>query len=53
MTSYPRVFATDHMPERKDVTADLERRFKEQEEKKAAAKARASSQHKETTSANQ
>ncbi len=31
-------FATDHMPERKDVTADLERRFKLQEEAKAEAK---------------
>jgi hypothetical protein len=31
-------FATASIPERKDVTADLERRFKLQEEAKAEAK---------------
>ncbi len=36
MASPSRGFATDHMPERVHVTQDLERRFKEQEEKKAA-----------------
>ena len=51
MASSSRSFATDHMPERVHVTQDLERRFKEQEERKAAAKTDSSSQSEKATAA--
>jgi cell division protein FtsL len=38
MVIQPQTFATASIPERKDVTADLKRRFKLQEEAKAEAK---------------
>ncbi len=39
MAVHFRFTSTNHMPERKDVTEDLERRFKLQEEAKAAERA--------------